>query len=191
VEGIRFKIAPNRRGATVELESVSAESELAHGSKSVNLFSWIEATGLAEWIRVSALGYPMMITLHSLGLAIMVGLSVVLALRVLGWFGTIPYAALHGLLKVAWVGFIVNTISGTALFAAQATTYVTDVTFLLKISLVFLGAIAVAWLQGIVKSSAVNWDGAGGAPALARGVAIFSIIAWAGATVTGRLIAYL
>jgi hypothetical protein len=157
----------------------------------VNLLAWIEATGLAEWIRVSALGYPLMITLHSLGLAIMVGLSVVLSLRVLGFFREIPYTSLDRLLKVAWIGFIVNTISGSALFAAQATSYVHNTQFLIKITLVFVGAITVAWLQAIVKSDASSWSPTAPAPGLARFVATASIVAWAGATVTGRLIAYL
>ena len=54
----------------------------------MSLIAWIENSALGEWVRVSIWGYPMMITLHSLGLAIMVGLSVVLSLRVLGLFRT-------------------------------------------------------------------------------------------------------
>ncbi len=156
----------------------------------MNFLAWIEASGYADWIRVSAWGYPTMITLHAFGLAVMVGLSVVLSLRVLGFFKAIPYTSLDRLLKVAWIGFIVNTISGSSLFAAQATTYVHNVQFLLKMSLVFLGAIFVAWLQAIVKDAG-SWNIETGAPGLARFVASAAIVAWFGATVTGRLIAYL
>jgi hypothetical protein len=150
---------------------------------------WIEATGLAEWIRVSALGYPMMIMFHSLGLAIMVGMSVVLSLRVVGAFPGIPYSSLPGFLKVAWIGFIINTISGFSLFAAQATSYLTNVPFIIKIIFVFIGAILVGWLQGLIKSGADSWSA--GASPLAKAVAVVTIVVWAVAMVTGRLIAYL
>lgn len=158
----------------------------------MNLFVWIEETWLAEYVRVSALGYPMMIALHSLGLAIMVGLSVVLSLRVLGFFRGIPFSALHKLLKVAWVGFIVNFLSGSGLFASQATTYVTDVTFLLKMGFVLLGAIFVGLLQGAVTANVrAGITSAAGSSVSVKIFAVGSIVAWFVATVTGRLIAYL
>lgn len=155
----------------------------------MNLLVWIEESALAEYVRVSAYGYPAMITLHSLGLAIMVGLSVVLSLRVLGFFNEIPYPSLYKLLKVAWIGFIVNTLSGSALFAAQATTYVTDVQFLLKMAFVIVGAILVAVLQGMVKAGADTWSAK--PPAAARVVASLAICCWIFGMITGRLIAYL
>jgi len=154
----------------------------------VNLLVWIEESALAEYVRVSALGYPAMITLHSLGLAIIVGLSVVLSLRVLGLYKAIPFSSLQRLLPLAWVGFIVNFLSGSGLFAAQATTYVTDFEFLLKMFFVLLGVIFVGLMQGAV--SAVVKSGAA-ARGNARIFAIGTIVAWFGATVTGRLIAYL
>lgn len=155
------------------------------------MFQWIEDSAIAEYIRVSAFGYPAMITLHSLGLAIMVGLSVVLSLRVLGFFQAIPYPSLYKLLKVAWVGFIVNFISGGLLFAAQATTYMTDGTFLTKMSLVIIGAILVGILQGMVKKGVTEWTPGRPAPTAAKVVAALAIVAWTGGMVTGRLIAYL
>lgn len=158
----------------------------------MNLFVWIEETGLAEYVRVSALGYPMMIALHSLGLAIMVGLSVVLSLRVLGFFRGVPFSALQKLLRVAWVGFIVNFMSGGALFAAQASTYVTDVTFLLKMGFVLLGAIFVGLLQGAVTANIrAGITSAAASSAAVKVFAVGSILAWLFATITGRLIAYL
>lgn len=157
----------------------------------MNLFVWIEETSLAEYIRVSAFGYPAMITLHALGMAIMVGISVVLALRALGLFSALPYGSLHRLLKVAWVGLIVNTVSGSALFAAQASTYVTDFVFLLKMTFVVLGAILVGLLQGSVSATASGAGGTASSSGLTKFYAISSIVAWLGATIAGRLIAYL
>ena len=87
----------------------------------MGLFTWLEESGLAEWVRMSSIGYPTVITLHAIGMAIMVGLCVIVDLRLLGKFEGVPYEALQRLLPVAWVGFLINTLSGSGLFVAQAT----------------------------------------------------------------------
>ena len=150
---------------------------------------WLEASGLAEWVRMSTPGYPTMITAHAIGMAIMVGLALVLDLRLLGWFGGIPLQALHRLLKIAWIGFGINFLSGAALFAAQATSYIVDVVFMSKLFLVLLGAVTAAMLQPAI-ATADSWSGTR-TPSNVRTLAILSIIFWLGAIVTGRLTAYL
>jgi hypothetical protein len=158
----------------------------------VGLVTWIENTSLAEYIRVSAYGYPAMITLHSLGLAIMVGLSVVLSLRVLGLFDGIPYSSLYRLLKVAWIGFIVNFISGSCLFAANATALMVNGVFLTKMAMVIIGAIFVAIMQAKIKTAlaAPDTEAAAGSMSI-KVIAFLAIAAWTIGMVTGRLIAYL
>jgi hypothetical protein len=157
----------------------------------VGLLTWIENTQIAEYVRVSAYGYPAMITLHSLGLAIMVGLSIVLSLRVLGFFRVIPFSSLHKLLKVAWIGFIVNFISGGALFTTQAVAYMQDGTFLTKMAMVILGAILVAIMQTMIKSAVAAGGPDVEASTNLKIVAVLAIAAWTIGMVTGRLIAYL
>jgi hypothetical protein len=170
---------------------------IGYAEKHMDLLVWLEESPLAEWVRASTVGYPTMITLHSLGLAIMVGLSIVLSLRVLGWFGGIPYSSLRRLLKIAWIGFVVNLISGSALFTAEATAYIADLQFLLKMAFVTVGAFFVAVLQtmintgSIVQASAAGPSPAVALPTAARAVASFVIVAWTGGMITGRLIAYL
>ncbi len=154
----------------------------------MGFLTWLEATGLAEWVRTSTPGYPMMITCHAIGMAIMVGLALVLDFRLLGRFAGIPYEALQRLLGVAWIGFGINTLSGTALFAAQATSYIVDWVFMTKIVLVFFGAITAAILQPQL-AKAGSWGSA--APSGTRVIAGLSIFFWVGAIIMGRLTAYL
>lgn len=151
---------------------------------------WLEATGLAEWVRSSTYGYPSMIASHAIGMAIMVGLALALDMRLLGRFQGIPYPALHRFLGIAWVGFTINFLSGAALFTTQATDYITDVMFLLKIGLVLAGSVTAVILQTAVGRDSPNWSSAA-PPSGVRFIAVLSIICWVGAIVTGRLIAYL
>ncbi len=157
----------------------------------MGLITWIDETWLAEVVRVSAYGYPAMITLHSLGLAIMVGLSVILSLRVLGLFSAIPYPSLQRLLKVAWVGFIINFISGGSLFAANATNLIVDPIFLIKMAMVILGAILVGVMQSMIKTALASGGDQAEASMNLKIVAMAAILCWTIGMVTGRLIAYL
>ena len=63
---------------------------------------WLEASAFADWVRTSFVGYPMLLTLHSIGMAIMVGLVFVVSLRLVGRFQRIPYASLERMLLIAW-----------------------------------------------------------------------------------------
>lgn len=148
---------------------------------------WLEATGLAEWVRSSNSGYPSMIALHAVGMAVMVGLSLLLDLRVLGWFAGIPLQALQRFFGLAWLGFGVNFLSGSALFSAQATTYIVDWVFMTKMALVLVGAITAGILQPAVAKAGPGGVATGGM----RAVAAFAIVVWIVAIVMGRLTAYL
>ncbi len=152
-------------------------------------FAWLEASKLAEWVRMSSEGYPTVITLHAIGMAIMVGLCVIVDLRLLGRFDGIPYQAMQKLLPVAWVGFLINTLSGSGLFVAQATMFATDLMFIAKILLVFAGAATAGILQPEL-AKADTWPG-GKPPARVRAVAAIGIAFWLCAIVTGRLTAYI
>lgn len=158
----------------------------------MSILAWLEQTALAEYILISAWGYPFMIMFHSLGLAIMVGLSTILSLRILGFFRSIPFASLPLLLKIAWIGFVINFLSGGALFASQATMYIVDAIFLIKMTFVIIAAILVALMQSSIKKATAA---AGGAYDVAstkdKVFAVCVLVAWSLGMVTGRLIAYL
>ncbi len=151
---------------------------------------WLEASGFAEWVRSSLSGYPLMIASHAIGMAIMVGIAFGLDMRLLGLFRGIPYMGLNRFLALAWAGFAINFLSGAGLFAAQATTYIRDATFLLKMAFVLAGVVLTALLQRAVARNSQTWSRAA-APAGIRLVAVGSVVCWVGATLAGRLIAYI
>lgn len=151
---------------------------------------WLESTALAEWVRTSLVGYPFVLTAHSIGMAIMVGLVAVVDLRLVGWFQRIPYAALDKVLRVAWYGLAVNVISGAALFTSQAVAYSTSPVYLLKMLMVLLGSVLAAYMQPILRRDAAGWAAGTPAPGQLRMLARLSLVIWLLAIVTGRFVAY-
>ena len=152
---------------------------------------WLEASSFAEWVRTSLIGYPLLLTLHSIGMAIMVGLIFVVNFRLLGLFKRIPYTSLDRMLTLAWIGFVINLLSGLAIFTSQAPFYVTSGPFILKISTVLLGALIALYMQPILKTESASWVGGSPIAGTAQALALGSLAMWSIAITTGRFTAYL
>jgi hypothetical protein len=158
--------------------------------KGPGLLERLETSGLAIWVAESLWGYPIVLGLHAIGLAIVVGLLVFVDLRVLNVIRDIPLSAMLGPMKLAWFGFAVNALSGFGLFSSQATYIIYSPPFLIKISLVFLGAIIAFYMQRQMTKNVNEWE-AGSIPSSIKTAAAISLLCWTGAIVAGRLIAYL
>lgn len=155
------------------------------------MFEWLENTSVAIWVGESLWGYPFMLGLHVVGLAIVVGTFVMRDLRLLGCFAGIQYESLDSIRNLGWTGFVINAVSGVCLFSSQATTFIHSTPFLLKIAMIFLAAILAAVIQNRMRDEAQAWDGAGAAARSVRILAVCSILLWTGAIIAGRLTAYL
>ena len=110
----------------------------------MSFLSWLEASGFGTFVRESSslLAYPTFSTVHTIGLSIIVGLSTVVALRLMGFASTMRLAPLKKLFPAMWFGFAINLVSGSGLAAAAATTTIPNPMFIAKITCV-LGAVAI------------------------------------------------
>lgn len=156
------------------------------------MFEWLEYTPVAIWVGESLYGYPFMLSMHAIGLAIAVGIFAMRDLRLLGCFDGIQFASFGRFAQLGWFGVVINVISGVFLFTSQATTFASSTPFLLKIPMIFLAVICAAIIQNRVRAEASTWDRAGSvASGSVRLLATASIVLWTGAIISGRLVAYL
>ena len=156
----------------------------------MDALTWLESTSVVQWMVGYLWAYPVLLTGHAIGLAVTVGVALLLDLRLLGLYPTLPLAALGRLLGLAWIGIVLNTVTGLLIFATQATMYVTNVPFLVKIVFVVLGGISLIATQRILRRDADRWESTGQVSSLGRRLALGSILFWTIAVATGRLIAY-
>ena len=157
----------------------------------MQFFTWLQDAQFAHWVASdpSLLAYPTILTLHTVGMAIVVGTCVVIDLRLLGIGGDIPLAALGAAPRLVWAGFLINAATGLALFTTDAEHKATQTVFFVKLSLIFLALAVYARIRKLVFRS----PAALAAPISSevKALAILSLILWTGATVAGRLMAYL
>ncbi len=126
---------------------------------------------------------------HFFGFTLIFASVLAVALRVLGFWKSPSFAAVHRLLVIGFVGVIMNVVSGMLMMLADSYRYVVgDITFAPKIAFIAIGAMAVLYYS----TSDRIWRLKPGesAPAGAKWVTILVLLAWAGVIVCGRLLAY-
>jgi hypothetical protein len=156
----------------------------------MGVLDWLESIPLAVWLRESpsVWALPTVLTLHTMGMAVLAGASWVLDLRLLGISRNVPLSAFRWVFRAVTVGLILNLPTGVLLFVRTATTWGTSIPFLVKMFLVVAGVATLVPIRSLVFRSEPEQHEVSGR---ARLLAIASILAWSGAVTAGRLLAYL
>ncbi len=155
------------------------------------MFEAIENSAYATWVRESPsiFAYTSILSLHAIGLAIIVGLHTVVALRLLGFVKEIPLQPLRKLFPWMYLGFTINLFSGSSLLAANLTNDLGNWLFLCKLVFILFAMINLE-LTKIKVFDRPGPIGPDGLPAHARTYAIAALVLWSLAMVAGRFTAY-
>jgi hypothetical protein len=155
--------------------------------------AWLESTALATWARTSPSiwAYPMLLTLHTVGLGIVVGACATVDVRLLGFAPRIRVAALAPLFRFVWLAFALNAATGVVLFMADATTKSQQTVFYVKLILIACALAVTARIARAVRTAPDAPAPEGPIAPAHRVLAVVSLALWAGAIVAGRLMAYL
>lgn len=144
----------------------------------------------STWIRESGslLAYPIVLTLHTAGLALLVGFNWAVDLRLLGLASSVPVTAMERFFKVMWWGFWINLLTGIVLLMADATTKMTSWVFGVKMAFIVIAMLVLRQLQyKVFRLPDLNKL----IPQSAKVLAGVSMFCWIMATTAGRLMAYL
>jgi hypothetical protein len=155
------------------------------------VLDYLQNLALADWVRSSPslFAYTGVLTAHAVGLAIVVGVNTIIALRLLGVAPGIPLAGLRKLYSIVWVGFFINLVSGLLLFIAEAHTMAAMWVFWAKLIFVALGMIVAELLKRLYFGDVGN-VAAGVVTRVGRNLAIISLVCWYLALIVGRLTGY-
>ena len=126
-----------------------------------------------------------------IGTAVVIGSVIIVNLRLLGLFETIPYVSLKRLFPVIWTAFAVQVVSGFVLWTAKPTRYVADGAFMLKNPVHRDRLFPARLLLPDAQREAAAWDVNG--TVSSRGVKFVAptLLAWCAVLVAARLTAYL
>jgi uncharacterized membrane protein len=128
-------------------------------------------------------------TVHFFGFSLIFGTVLAISLRVLGFWKSVSFAAVHRLLPLGVFGVVINVFSGMLILLADSSRYLNAPTFAPKIGLIVIGAAAVLYFSFSERLWKVRAEQ--DAPADAKWVAALVLISWSGVIMGGRLISYL
>jgi hypothetical protein len=163
------------------------------GEAGVAFFAWLESTAASIWIRESPSlwGFPFILYLHTLGLALIAGLSTAVAISVLTAPGHRIAGPLRSLFPLMWIGLAINVASGIGLLLAYPAKAMTNPVFYIKL-IAIAGAVAIVqWLERQASGARAARDAVAGASGNRLRSGAWTLIGlWLIATLTGRLLAY-
>ena len=107
----------------------------------------LEAIGTSDfamWVDESW-GWPLALTIHAFGNAIVVGFMAIIALRLFGFFPGIPYSSLRSLIPYIWISIVFQAFSGFTLWMTKPGAYLGDYMFEVKFTLVIVASVVMLW----------------------------------------------
>src|SRR5690606_41458816 len=113
----------------------------------MDFLAWLESTALATAVAETLWAYPLLETLHAVGMVMLVGSLGLINLRVLGYKPALPIAGMQTLLRLAWIGFTLNAISGVGLFSSDVVQFFSSYTFRFKLGLLAFGGFDCAFVR--------------------------------------------
>jgi hypothetical protein len=153
---------------------------------------WLEGTALATWIAESWWAFPTIESLHVVAITLVVGSIAVADLRLLGlaWKSRPVTDVLHDVLPMTWVAYAVALLCGALLFISQATKYIDNSAFQIKMLLMLLAGANMLAFELITFRSVSKWDREVPVPLAGQLAGAVSLACWLGILVLGRQIGW-
>jgi len=149
----------------------------------------VQNSAFAYWLSQGA--FPPIITAHSIGMALLVGLQGIINLRVLGIGRGLPIPALRRFMKFVWIGFWINLCSGLLLFSITPDKFFHNTLFRFKIGFIIAGLLLGALLNTSLLSVGDEYANPHlNPPRRDKTLAFLSLACWVSAIVAGRYLAY-
>jgi hypothetical protein len=155
------------------------------------VLEWLERSQFSSWVRGELWGWPLALTFHAFGTALVIGFALIIGLRLFGLFGMLPYTVLKRLFPVIWAAVVLQFVSGFVLWMAKPTQYSSDLAFVLKFLLVIAGIVLTLYFYRTIRREAVFWDATGAASARGVTLGTAALLVWCVVLVAGRLTAHL
>jgi hypothetical protein len=156
-------------------------------------FEWMDNTYIGSNVRDSNWLFPVIESIHVVGIVFLVGASVLLDLRLLnrGYLRDQPVSRIWSrLLPMMWASFGVMFVTGTLMLISESWQCYTSIAFRVKMALLLAVGANVLFFYFAAYRKIKLWEKDTIAPVSARASAWVSMILWVLIVFAGRAIAY-
>ncbi len=151
------------------------------------VWTWLEGTELAQHIGISY-WFPLLESIHVLAIALVVGSILTVDLRLLG-LSALHYPArkiISELTPWTWGAFALSLPTGFGMFMTRASHYAANPAFQIKLVMLVLAGINMAYFHRRSIRGIETWDTASSTPRAARVAGTLSLVLWTGVILAGR-----
>lgn len=138
----------------------------------------------------TAWAWPIMESLHFLGLCLLIGCVGTFDLRLLGVGQRIPIAAVHRLIPWGIAGFVLNASTGLLFVMTEPDQYIYNSSFHLKLVFLTVAGLNASLFYVTSYKQAFGPAATLHAPRRAKVIATVSLAMWVGVIAAGRLITF-
>ena len=154
------------------------------------MLEWLANSPFAMWVEESW-GWPLALTVHALGMAVVVGLMFIIGLRLFGAFQASPTRRSGRLIPFIWIAVVFQALSGFTLWMSKPAQYLGDGMFDTKFTLVIIACLVMWYFHVTFRREVAAWEAAGTVTSRGIKVTAAACLLWAAVTIGGRLTAYL
>jgi len=153
---------------------------------------WLQNLDWASGIKHSSWQFPVIESIHSLALSVMLWPAALLDLRLLDVFmRRRPVSQVSAqFLPWIWTGFAVMVLTGAMLFAAEAVKCYNSPFFRMKLALLAVAGFNAFLFHSTVFRGVEFWDKDSPTPRRAKLAGAASLVVWVGVVAMGRALAY-
>ena len=160
------------------------------GTYQLWLVRLIESTDGVRQVMQMTWTWPVVESLHFLGLTLLFGSIAAWDLRLIGLVQGVPIAAFHRLIPFAVAGFAVNVTSGIGFLMAAPDQYIYNPAFHVKMTLVMLAGVNVFVFYLTMFRRVSDLHDPSPSPMRAKMSGAVSLACWIGVIVCGRMITF-
>jgi hypothetical protein len=157
-----------------------------------DILQYLYDTSLATAMREGASLFPWIESIHVLAITLVVGTIAIVDLRLIGFSAHRRSAnrLIKDMLPFTWGAFAVAVVTGTLMFISNAPSYWANTEFRVKLCLVVLAGLNMAFFHLTSYRKIGQWDEASRPPVLARAAGVTSLVLWILVIVFGRWIGF-
>ena len=156
----------------------------------IALVEWLSQPSAVKDFMHTTWAWPVIESLHFLGLCLLIGGVGTFDLRLLGVAKRVPIAQVHRLIPWGIAGFVLNIATGTLFVMTEPDQYIYNSSFHTKLLFMTIAGVNASLFYVTSWRRVFRSDASLTAPAAARVIAAVSLCAWLVVISAGRLITF-